>query len=86
MAAGKKREPRRVVNQAAWITLEGGFAARPCSVIDLSTAGAKVQLQTAEQLPSNLHLTFSRDGRTGRPCEVLWRRGKTVGVRFLTPD
>jgi hypothetical protein len=86
MAAVKKRDPRRVVNQAAWITLEGGFAARPCSVIDLSKTGAKVQMQTVEQLPSNLRLTFSRDGRTGRPCEVLWRRGKTVGVRFLTPD
>ena len=86
MAAVKKRDPRRVVNQAAWITLEGGFAARPCSVIDLSKTGAKVQMQTVEQLPSNLRLTFSRDGRTGRPCEVLWRRGKTVGVRFLAPE
>ena len=26
-------------------------------------------------------LAFTRDARGGRPCEVVWRRGRTVGVR-----
>jgi hypothetical protein len=28
-------------------------------------------------------LAFTRDARTGRNCEVVWRRGKTFGVRFV---
>ena len=36
----KKRAPRKSLRQSGWITLEGGFAARPCVVHDLSSAGA----------------------------------------------
>jgi hypothetical protein len=32
----KKRETRKSLQQPGWITLEGGFAARPCVVRDLS--------------------------------------------------
>ena len=46
MAFGtKKRESRKSVHQAGWITLEGGFAARQCMVQDLSTSGAKVTIE-----------------------------------------
>ena len=30
--ATKKREARKSLHQPGWITLEGGFAARPCVV------------------------------------------------------
>ena len=42
MAITKKREARKSVRQSGWITLDGGFAARPCTVLDLSSAGAKI--------------------------------------------
>lgn len=83
MAAVKKREPRRAVNQPAWITLDGGFAARQCSVVNLSKNGAKILLESKEHLPARLRLAFSRDARTGHACEVLWHRGNMVGVRFV---
>jgi hypothetical protein len=35
-------------------------------------------------IPNKMKLAFSRDARTGRICEVIWRRGKTLGVRFIT--
>ena len=82
-AAAKKRESRKSVHQPAWITLEGGFAARPCVVQDLSTTGARVTVDDPNVLPGKLRLAFSRDARTGRNCEVVWRRGKTVGVKFV---
>jgi hypothetical protein len=66
-AATKKREARKSLRQPAWITLEGGFAARQCPDI----------------LPAKLRLAFSRDARTGRNCAVVWRRGKSVGVKFV---
>lgn len=82
MAQPKKRDARKMVHQTAWITLEGGFAARPCVVIDLSANGAKISIDSPDALSAKLRLAFSRDARTGRPCEVVWRRGKTVGLRY----
>ena len=81
--AGKKREIRKSLKQAGWITLEGGFAARQCVVEDMSGTGAKVTISDPGALPARLRLAFARDARTGRNCEVVWRRGKSVGVKFV---
>ncbi len=83
MAATKKREARKSLHQSGWITLDGGFATRPCVVRDLSTTGAKITIDDPNVLPAKLRLAFSRDARTGRNCEVVWRRGKSVGVKFV---
>ena len=80
--ANKKREARKSVHQHGWITLDGGFAARPCLVHDMSSSGAKITVE-AEVPAGRLRLAFSRDARSGRSCEVVWRRGKSVGVRFV---
>jgi hypothetical protein len=83
VAARKKRDARKSLQQAGWITLEGGFAARPCVVQDMSASGAKVTIDDPNPLPAKLRLAFSRDARTGRNCEVVWRRGRSVGIRFV---
>jgi len=79
----KKREARKSLRQSGWITLEGGFAARRCVVQDISSSGAKITIEDTNTLPARLRLAFSRDARTGRNCEVVWRRGKTVGIKFV---
>jgi PilZ domain len=79
----KKREVRKSLRQPGWITLDGGFAARPCVVQDMSATGAKITIDDPNMLPAKLRLALSRDARTGRPCEVVWRRGKSVGVKFV---
>ena len=81
--ATKKRDARKSLRQSGWITLDGGFAARQCVVQDLSVSGAKVTIDDSNTLPAKLRLAFSRDARTGRACEVVWRRGKSVGVKFV---
>lgn len=84
MAVTKKRDVRRSVQQAGWITLEGGFAARQCNVLDLSATGAKIVVDDPSSVTaSKIRLAFARDARTGRDCEVVWRRGKTLGIRFI---
>ena len=65
----KKRETRKSLRQPGWITLEGGFAARPCVVQDLSTTGAKITIDDPNSLPAKLRLAFSRDARTGRTAK-----------------
>ncbi|MCL2714313.1 MAG: PilZ domain-containing protein [Alphaproteobacteria bacterium] len=84
MALTKKRATRKLCAQNAWITLDGGFAARPCLVEDISHSGVKITLdQDANNLPGVVHLAFSRDTRTGRRCQVVWRRGKSAGIKFV---
>jgi hypothetical protein len=83
-AANKKREARKSLHQPGWVTLDGGFAARQCVVQDLSSTGAKITVEDdASVLAGSLRLAFSRDARTGRRCEVVWRRGKSFGVKFV---
>jgi hypothetical protein len=83
IAAPKKRDARRSLSQPGWITLDGGFARRPCVVQNMSSTGARITIEDPNALPARLRLAFSRDARTGRPCEVVWRRGKSVGVKFV---
>jgi hypothetical protein len=78
----RKRETRKSVQQSGWIVLEGGFAARPCTVVDLSDNGAKIRVDDPSSVNSKLKLSFSRDGRKGQTCEVVWRRGQTLGLKF----
>jgi len=83
MAAVKKREVRKSLHHPGWIILDGGFGARRCVVQNMSATGAKITLDDPNSLPAKLRLAFARDARTGRKCEVVWRRGKTVGIRFV---
>ena len=63
MAITTKREARKSVRQSGWITLDGGFAARPCTVLDLSSAGAKITVDDPQAVPAKVRLAFSRDAR-----------------------
>src|SRR5262249_25485453 len=84
LSRGRKVRPtRKSVQQPGWLILEGNFAARPCTVLDLSDAGAKIRSNESTPVHSKLRLAFSRDVRTGRACEVVWQRGKTFGVKFI---
>jgi hypothetical protein len=83
MPAAKKREARKLLGRSAWITLDGGFAARQCVVQDISSAGARIAVDNAVTLPAKLRLAFSRDARTGHKCQVVWRRGRAAGLKFV---
>ena len=79
----KPRDPRKSLRQPGWITFEGGFATRQCIVEDLSATGAKVIIDDPTVLPASFRVAFARDARTGRNCAVVWRRGQTVGAKFV---
>ena len=84
MPQPKKRAARKSLSRHAWITLDGGFAARHCLVQDISDTGAKIMLdEDASQLLGVIRLAFACDARTGRNCQVVWRRGKSAGIKFI---
>jgi len=59
------------------------FAARPCFVHDMSSTGAKITVSDSSVLSGRVRLAFARDTKAGRQCNVVWRRGRSFGVKFI---
>jgi hypothetical protein len=53
----------------------------PCTVHDLTAAGARLALACTEALPDLFELTFDH-GRSRRSCRVVWRGPAEIGVAF----
>jgi hypothetical protein len=55
-----------------------------CTVQNLTSVGACLTLGNTYGLPATFELTFEQ-GRTRRPCRVIWRTTDRLGVRFEEP-
>jgi hypothetical protein len=79
------REPRRQLHkQPAWMTLDNGRTNRECFVIDVSPGGARIITDVAIDVRDRFGLALVRERPKHKSCEVVWRRGKTYGVKFLS--
>jgi hypothetical protein len=78
------REPRRQLHkQPAWMTVDDGVTNRECFVLDVSPGGARIVTDVAIDVRDKFGLALVRDRPRHQSCEVVWRRGKTYGVKFL---
>ena len=87
MAITKKREARKSVHQSGWITLDGGFAARPCTVLDLSSAGAKITVDDPQAVTASaiaVVAVTTVNVRLVMPATLVPKR-QTVGDFFEGP-
>ncbi len=75
-----KRTRRR---QAAWVVLDGGCAQISCVLWDVSESGARIVAAHGSALPDVFGLFLTKDGKSRRFCQVVWRRGGQLGVRFI---
>ncbi|WP_160331057.1 PilZ domain-containing protein [Bradyrhizobium macuxiense] len=81
------REPRRQLNnRVAWITVDDGATESECAVIDVSPGGAKIVAEMAFDVKDRLALTLLADHSKRHACEVVWRRGKTYGLKFVAAE
>jgi hypothetical protein len=79
-----QREPRRQQHkQLAWITLDNGMTKRECYVMDVSPGGARIVTDAAIDVRDTFGLALVPNHPKRQPCEVVWRRGKTYGIKFL---
>lgn len=62
--------------------VETGQPDRACVVLDISSEGAKIVLADSSALPDRFELAFAASGPP-RSCELIWRRGKVVGLKFV---
>lgn len=51
-------------------------------MFDVSQTGARLVLETNDELPDRFLLLLTRNGGARRSCRVVWRTGVTVGVKF----
>ena len=79
--AKEKREVRRARHVSAWIKVNG-HAHSECQVLDISKEGAKVIVDLPSAVPDRFALVFFQGGQN-RACEVIWRRAKMLGVKFV---
>jgi PilZ domain len=79
-----QREPRRELRKrATWMTVDDGVTKVECFVLDVSPGGAKVVTDAALDVRDSFELALVPEHTTRQSCEVVWRRGKTYGVKFL---
>ena len=79
-----QREPRRQLNkQPAWITVDDGMTKCECLVLDVAPGGAKIMTDAAIDVSDRFALALVPAHPTRQPCEVVWRRGNTFGIKFL---
>jgi hypothetical protein len=76
-----EREVRRTRHISAWIKVEGR-ALCECQVLDISANGAKIIAELPAAVPDRFELAFL-EGSKSRVSDVVWRRAKMLGVRFV---
>lgn len=85
MRSEQRKNRRSAVRLGATILSAEGEVLAPCLMVDVSGTGARLIVQSSEQIPDQFKLVLSRDGQLRRQCRVAWRRQKAIGVRFM-PD
>lgn len=84
-AEHRKLSCRKVEQSALMKSVEDGIVGR-CTMLDISSGGARLKVDTATEVPKLFTLLSKLDGKLKRHCVVAWRKDKQVDVRFLTAD
>jgi len=66
---------------SAWI-VQPGLDDHECRVMDISANGAKIISTMPSRVADRFELAFTKGDGKRRLCEVVWRRGKVIGVQF----
>jgi PilZ domain len=81
-----KRERRGLVRRSrqhsSWITIENDIRSHECRVLDVSANGAKLLADIDAPIGSKLRLSIVPHAIVRRECEVVWRKGRMIGVKF----
>jgi len=81
MSDDRRRNSRRRLLQPASIVFNNGHSTMRCQIVDTSEYGAKLIPADVYACPRQFVLKSNSYGT--RQCIVLWRKGGTIGVRFL---
>lgn len=74
---------RGVLHLAATIESVAGRMPMRCSVVDLTLKGARLEAEGIA-LPAEFTLALQIQSLLKLRCQVVWRNGFSLGVRFLS--
>jgi hypothetical protein len=80
----RRSEHRARTLKSGRIVFNGGYGVAECTIRNLSSNGAQVDISNPMMVPSEFTLFVNPD-RRGRPCRVNWRAGSRIGVVFTGP-
>jgi PilZ domain len=82
-AEGEARvAPRRRMLKAGVIAYNDRHVTISCTVRDISATGARLRVEGSVTAPDTFELVIQLDGLEAS-CQVVWRSGSDIGVRFL---
>ena len=76
----RRRSARRAVSYQA-VGVMPQDRSFPCDVVNISDGGAMLRIDDVDVLPDRMRLVIPEQNVT-HDCDVVWRRGCDVGVRF----
>ncbi len=79
----ESRKPRHSTRHKTWILLDGGFAKRSCTILNLSSTGARIKLTENGPVGNNPSLVLTGDVRKVTRCRLIWREDSVIGVEFI---
>ena len=79
----QRRDPRRRVLKGATVAYNNRHCTISCTIRDISSGGARLTAISSVDIPDTFELIVELDGLEAE-CEVVWRYGKDIGVRFLS--
>jgi hypothetical protein len=77
-----RQSTRRRTLKGGRIVFNGGRSTIDCTVRDLSSRGAKLQVASVVGIPDTFDLLL--EGHARQPCRVAWRSLKEIGAEFRT--
>jgi hypothetical protein len=87
MGVQHRKVPRHKVEQSVLIKSVEGPIVGQCTMLDISSGGARLSVADAAQVPKLFTLLLSKlDGKLKRYCVVAWQKDKQVGVRFVSAE
>ena len=80
--AERRSDTRRRVFKGCVITFHG--AGVDCTVRNISTRGAALDVANAAMIPPRFNLAIKADDFIAR-CRMVWNNGQRVGIAFDSP-
>jgi PilZ domain len=79
----RRTKPRQRILKAGTIEFDGGSI--DCTIRNLSTMGAALDVASPVGIPSNITLNIV-SSQERQHCHIVWRKEKRIGVIFANQD
>lgn len=84
LSAENRYAQRQRLLKDGQIIMRKGWSLFDCRITNTSTGGAGLALNAASHLPQEFDLLYLTE-QTLVPCEISWRRGNRLGVKYIGP-